>query len=145
MNKLLTIFAFICGLANAQSPFYGGFFDHSAHNNINHLNNLSRYFQNQTVTQSQRYFDADKNAYILEIAVNNLTQENLKISVKNNLIHVKGTIQKVQKTTNSSHSSSAQFAQSYSLPNDADRENIKVDFKNNLLTLVIAKLKNADK
>ncbi|SMN17132.1 Small heat shock protein [uncultured Candidatus Thioglobus sp.] len=111
------------------------------------MNYLKDYFfrqvavQNKTIfgTQTNRYFDELTSSYIIEITVKGLAKENLDISTKNNMIHINGNVQKIEKTANSSHTSSSQFSQSYSLPNNADKNSISTKFKKGMLIISIPK------
>jgi len=63
----------------------------------------------------------------------------LNISTKNNTLYIDSSIQQITNTQNSSQSSSSQFRQSYSLPSDADENNISAEFKKDQLIISIPK------
>jgi len=107
-----------------------------------HFDNQMREMQSTTSfgTQSRRYIDEQTNSYIIQIQVNNLDKENLDISTKDDTIYIKGSIQISKKTDNSSRTASSRFSQSYSLPTDADEDNIDANFKDGVLTVSIPKL-----
>ena len=137
-------------IANQHQPFQNNFFSGGFNKNVwsnfnnqfQQFNNKMRLMQNNNIfdAQSDRYFDNETNSYIIKAKVPNLTKENLDISTKNNTIYINGSSQKIEKTANSSKSSSNQFSQSYSLPKDADQDNFSVKFKDDLLIISIPKL-----
>ncbi|CAC9542305.1 hypothetical protein [uncultured Gammaproteobacteria bacterium] len=148
-----TLFAIVLisssSMANQHQSFQNNFFDSGFNNSVwsnfndqfQQFNNEMRSLQNKNTfgTQTNRYFDELTSSYIIEIAVKGLTKENLDISTKSNMIHINGNVQKIEKTTNSSHTSSSQFSQSYSLPNDADKNSISTKFKEDILVISIPK------
>ena len=57
-----------------------------------------------------------------------------------NVITVKGGHKAQNKTKNSASYRSQAFSQSFTLPKDADKDNIQADFENQVLTIAIPKL-----
>ena len=128
-----------------QNNFFNSGFNKSVWSNFNDqfqkFNNDMRNIQNQNIfsAKANQYFDNATNNYIIEIAAKGLTKENLNISTKNNTLYIDSSIQQITNTQNSSQSSSSQFRQSYSLPNDADENNISAEFKKDQLIISIPK------
>jgi len=137
-------------VANQHQPFQNNFFNSGFNNSVwsnfndqfQQFNDEMRSMQNRDIfsTQANRYFDDKTNHYMIELKAQDLTENSIHIVTKNNAIHISGNIQKIEKTANSSKSSSSQFSQSYSLPYDADEENVNVEFKDGLLIISIPKL-----
>ncbi len=146
MKNLLLAVLLISNATIANQAFQSNHLNGNVWSNFNQqfqqFNNKMRDMQNSSIfgAQTNRYFDDKTNHYVIEIKVSGLTKENLNITAKNNMIHIEGGIKKTEKTANSSRSSSKRFSQSYSLPNDADSENIDAEFKENILIVSIPKL-----
>ncbi len=150
MKNLLLTTLLVSSVAIANQPFQNNFFDQGFNNNVwssfnqqfQQFNNEMRDLQNKSIfgAQTNRYFNDKSNSYIIEIKVDGLAKENLDINTKDNMIHIAGRVQKTAKTANSSRSSSKQFSQSYSLPLDADGDNIDAEFKDDILIVSIPKL-----
>ncbi|MBT3276647.1 Hsp20/alpha crystallin family protein [Candidatus Thioglobus sp.] len=144
-NTLLAALLVSSG-AMANQPFQDAFFNNSVWSNFNkqfqQFNNEVRATQNQSMfgAQTKRFFDRQSNRYMIEVEVNGLAKENLDITSKDGMIHINGNVQKTERTNNSSRTSSSKFSQSYSLPVDADTNNINAEFKDNCLIISIPKL-----
>ena len=149
-NTLLAlILASSASMANQHIPFQGNFFNSGFNNSVwPNLNDQFKQFnagmhniQNQNIfgTRANQYFDDTANSYIIEINVNELTKENLDISIKNNILYISSNVQEITTTPNSSQTSSSQFVQSHSLPNDADKNKISTEFKDGKLIISIPK------
>ena len=153
MKNTLLIAMLISSGVMAHQPFYNyspsqGFNNNSWSNfnrQFQQFNNEMRAVQNQNSigTQTKRYFDDQSNHYKIEIKVKGLAKENLDITTRSNMIYISGRVQISEKTANSSRTSSSNFSQSYSLPNDADTNNINAEFKSGLLIVSIPKLEKA--
>ena len=145
-KKILLSLLVLSGTAGANAPFQNGMFGNNIWSDFNkqfqHFDSQMREMQSTTSfgTQSRRYIDEQTNSYIIQIQVNNLDKENLDISTKDDTIYIKGSIQISKKTDNSSRTASSRFSQSYSLPTDADEDNIDANFKDGVLTVSIPKL-----
>jgi HSP20 family protein len=136
-------------MANQHIPFKNTFFNSDFNNSVwSNLNDQFKQFntdmhniQNQDIfsTQANQYFDDTADSYIIEINVNELTKENLDISIKNNMLYISSNVQEITTTPNSSQTSSSQFVQSHSLPNDADKDKISTEFKDGKLIISIPK------
>lgn len=147
ITMLVTLLLSSSVMATQQQFFQNIFFNSGFNNNVwssfnDQFNDEIRSMQNDNIfgAQANRYFDNATNHYIIKLKASGLTKENLNIYTKGNMIHIGGNIQKIEKTPNSSRTSSSQFSQSYSLPKDADQENINVEFKDGLLIISIPKL-----
>ena len=129
-----------------QSNFFNNGFGGNVWSNFNQefqqFSNEMRDMQNKSIfgAQTNRYFDDKTNSYIIEIKINGLAKKNLDITTKDNMIHIVGSVYKTERTADSSRSSSRKFAQSYSLPQDANGESVNAEFKNNSLIISIPKL-----
>ncbi|MDB2589739.1 Hsp20/alpha crystallin family protein [Candidatus Thioglobus sp.] len=153
MKNTLLIALLISSSVMAHQPFHNYSSSHGLHNNswsnfnkqFQQFNNKMRAVHNQNAisTQTKRYFDDQSNHYMIEIKVKGLAKENLDITTRNNMIYISGRVQISKKTANSSRTSSSKFSQSYSLPNDADTDNINAEFKNGILAVSIPKLEKA--
>lgn len=139
MKKILTIVAlFISTAISAHYNNRSNFF------NDGFLSNFERQFQefSQQITRLQyypqlkQYFDKDSNTYILEIKAQGIDKNNLAIETTSNRITIKS---KQTKNTNNARSSSA-FSFTTSIPDDADADNMTIDFKDNVLKISIPKL-----
>jgi HSP20 family protein len=132
--------------AMANQSFQDAFFNNSVWSNFNkqfqQFNSEMSAVQNQNIfgAQTKRFFDHQSNRYMIEIEVNGLAKKNLDITSKDGMIHINGYVQKSEQTNNSSRTSSSKFSQSYSLPIDADANNINAEFKDNRLIISIPKL-----
>lgn len=134
----------------ANQPFQNNFFDRGFNQGVwsnfnqqfQQFNNEMRAVQNRNIfgAQTKRYFDEKSNRYMIEIEVQGLAKKDLDITSENGLIHIKGHVKKIEKMGNNTRSSSSQFSQSYSLPNDADANNINAEFKDSCLVISIPKL-----
>jgi HSP20 family protein len=144
-NTLLAVLLVTSSTIYAQSYQSNGF-GGNVWSNFNHefqqFSNEMREMQNKSIfgARTNRYFDNNTNSYIIEIKIDGLAKKNLDITTKDNMIHIAGRVYKTEKTADSSRSSSRQFAQSYSLPNDANGARINAEFKNNALIISIPKL-----
>ena len=134
----------------ANQPYNHNFFNQDFNQGVwsnfnqqfQQFNNEMRAMQNRNIfgAQTKRYFDEQSNRYMIEIAVQGLAKKDLDITSENGMIHIKGHVKKLEKMGNNTRSSSNQFAQTYSLPNDADAKNIDAEFKDNTLFISIPKL-----
>ena len=151
MKKILLLSALLAStIVNANAPFQNRFFDSGFNKNIwsdfdrqfQQFNSRINEIQNQTTfgAQTRRYFDKDKSQYIILINTQGLNKENLDITTKDEMIHIKGKVRKSSKTANSNSSASSSFSQSFSLPADADAEHIDASFEKGVLTVSIPKL-----
>ena len=149
-NILLALaLASSASMANQHTPFQNNFFNDGFNKGVwsnfndqfQKFNNDMRNMQNQDIfsANANQFFDKTTNSYIIEIVAKGLTKENLNISTKNNTLYIDSSIQQITNTKNSSQSSSSQFRQSYSLPNDADENNISAEFKKDRLIIFIPK------
>lgn len=129
-----------------QSNFFNNGFGGNVWSNFNQefqkFSNEMRDMQNKSIfgAQTNRYFNDKTNSYIIEIKVDGLAKKNLDITTRGNMIHIVGSVYKTERTADSSRSSSRKFAQSYSLPQDANGESVNAEFKNNSLIISIPKL-----
>ncbi|MBC8493214.1 MAG: Hsp20 family protein [Candidatus Thioglobus sp.] len=129
-----------------QSNFFNNGFGGNVWSNFNQefqrFSNEMRQMQNENVfgAQTNRYFDDKTNHYMIEIKVDGLGKEDLDITTKDGMIHIVGSVQEIKKTPNGSHSSSRKFSQSYSLPVDADGDNVNAEFNDGVLAVSILKL-----
>jgi HSP20 family protein len=146
MNKLLLPILLISSTINAHSDFFGDNFWRDFEQQFRQFDYKIKQIQNSSnvVTQSRRYFDNQTNNYIIQIRVNGLNKENLDISTNDGSIFIKGSVQKVQNTDQSSSTSSSSFFQSFTLPHDVDTDNINASFNNNILNISIPKLKQPE-
>jgi HSP20 family protein len=150
MNKLLLSILLISSTISAHSDLFGHDFNHNFwrdfEQQFRQFDYKIKQIQNSSnfVTQSRRYFDNQANNYIIQIKVNGLNKENLNISTNDGSIFIKGSIQKVQNTDQSSSTSSSGFFQSFTLPDDVDTDNINANFSNNILSISIPKLKQLE-
>jgi HSP20 family protein len=87
--------------------------------------------------QSKRFLDQDTNEYVIEIKTTNINKDNLSIDIDNNIISIKGETKTEQRSGNNTTISSSHFSQSFSLPLDADKNNISANFEENVLTIRI--------
>ena len=152
MNKLLLIFALLISTTlSAYSPFHSDFFHHGFNDGF--WRDFDRQFQqidrqinqlkksgNNLSTQSRQYFDEKNNNYVVQIVIDGLTKDNIDISTTNNMITIKGSHKIEKQSTSGTSRSSRSFTQSFSLPRDADQDNIDASFDNNILTISIPKL-----
>jgi len=152
MNKLLLITTLLVSTTlGAHNSFHSNFFNNGLNNGFWHdfdqqfqqldrqLNQLKQ-SSNNFGMKSRQYFDKDNNNYVVQISIKGLTKDNLDISTANNTITIKGNNRIENKSSNGSSRSSSSFAQSFSLPNDADKDNINATFQDNVLTVSIPKL-----
>ncbi len=125
-----------------------GFFNHHYYNNMFHdfdrqFKRLERKIQHLKRSKSsfrsknKRYFDSESNEYVIQVTINNIAKENLSISINENLINIRGESKIEQQNDNNSTVFSSHFSQSFSLPSDADNDNIRAEFKDNVLTIRI--------
>lgn len=124
---------------NLNSPFWQDFRDYSR--DLRQKFHSFRENNNYFSTRSWQRYDAKNKLYIIEISLNNLEKDDIDISLHDNSIVVK-TEANIQKETKSKNSyqrsySSNSFYQSFSLPKDADSENIKAEYEDNVLTISI--------
>ena len=152
MNKLLLIFALLISTTlSAHNPFHSDFFHHGFNDGF--WRDFDRQFQqidrqinqlkksgNSFSTQSRQYFDEKNNNYVVQIVIDGLTKDNIDISTTNNMITIKGSHKIEKQSTSGTSRSSRSFTQSFSLPRDADQDNIDASFDNNILTISIPKL-----
>jgi HSP20 family protein len=157
MKSILLITAlFISSIINAHG-FYNnnGFYNNGYYNNFfrnfNHqfqqLNRRTQYLTksgNRFSAKSKRYLDEENNEYVVEITTSNLNKDNLSISIDNNTISIKGESRVEQKSANSSTISSSHFTQSFSIPQDADNNNIIANFEDNILTIRIPRTEQTE-
>ena len=147
MNKLLLPILLISSTISAHSDLFGHDFNHNFwrdfEQQFRQFNDRIKPIKNSSnfVSQSRNYFDNQTNNYIIQIKVNGLNKENLDISTNDGSIVIKGGIQKVQNTDQSSSTSSGSFFQSFTLPHDVNIDNINASFSNNILNISIPKLK----
>lgn len=149
MKKLLLPLLMLSSALYAQ-PYQSNFFNNGFGGNVwsnfnqefQQFSNEMRQIQNERIfsAQTNRYFDDKTNHYMIEIKVDGLGKENLDITTKDDMIHIIGSVQEIKKTPNGSHSSSRKFSQSYSLPTDADSDNVNAEFNNGILAVSIPKL-----
>lgn len=145
-NTLLVALLVLSGSTIANQSFQNSFFSNSVWSNFNRqfqqFHNEMRAAQNQDIfgAQTKRYFNTQTNRYIIEVEVNGLTKKNLDITSKDGMIHINGYVQKSEQTENSTYNTSNKFLQSYSLPSDADTNNINAEFKDNCVIISIPKL-----
>ncbi len=150
MNKLLLPILLISSTISAHSDFFGHDFNHNFwrdfEQQFRQFDDRIKQIQNSSnfVSQSRNYFDNQTNNYIIQIKVNGLNKENLDISTNDGSIFIKGSIQKVQSSDQSSSTSSSSFFQSFTLPHDVDTDNINASFSDNILSISIPKLKQAE-
>ncbi|MCH9645032.1 MAG: Hsp20/alpha crystallin family protein [Proteobacteria bacterium] len=152
MKNTLLITLLVSTSVFANQPFQNNFFDRGFHQSVwsnfnqqfQQFNNEMRAVQNRNIfgAQTKRYFDEQSNRYMIEIEVQGLAKKDLDITSENGMIHIKGHVKKIEKMGNNTRTSSNQFSQSYSLPNDADANNIGAEFKNSCLVISIPKLVN---
>ncbi len=152
MYKLLPILLIssVISVNNANSlndDLFNNGFNHNVWHDFEQQFQLFNYKMSQIQrssnfgTKSRRYFDNQTNNYIIQIKVNGLNKENLDISTNNGHIFIKGGVKKIQNTAHSSSTSFGSFYQSFTLPYNADTDNINTSFNNNILTISIPKLK----
>jgi len=91
-------------------------------------------------SKSKKFFDANSNEYVIQITTNNMAKENLSITINENTLKIIGENKVEQQNNNNSTILSSRFSQSFSLPSDADYDNIKANFKDNMLTIRIPKI-----
>jgi HSP20 family protein len=150
MNKLLLSILLISSTISAHNDLFGHDFNHNFwrdfEQQFQQFDDRIKQIQNSSnvVTQSKKYFDNQANNYIIQIKVNGLSKENLDISTNDGSIFIKGSIQKVQNTDQSSSTSSSSFFQSFTLPDDVDTDNINASFSNNILSISIPKLEQPE-
>jgi len=149
MNKLLLPILLISSTISAHSDFFSHDFNHNFwrdfEQQFRQFDDRIKQIQNASnfVSQSRNYFDNQTNNYIIQIKVNGLNKENLDISTNDGSIFIKGGIQKVQSTDQSSSTSSSSFFQSFTLPHDVDTDNINASFSDNILSISMPKLKQS--
>lgn len=149
MKKLLLPLLALSSVLYAQ-PYQSNFFNNGFGGNVwsnfnqefQQFSNEMRQMQNERIfgAQTNRYFNDTNNHYMIEIKVDGLGKENLEITAKDSMIHIVGSVKEVKKMPNGSHSSSRKFSQSYSLPIDADGDNVNAEFNNGTLAVSIPKL-----
>lgn len=150
MNKLLLSILLISSTISAHNNFFGYDFNHNFwrdfEQQFRQLDYKIKQIQNHSnvATQSKRYFDNKANSYIIQIKVDGLKKENLDISINDDSVVIKGSIQTVQRTNQSASTSSSSFFQSFTLPDDVDTDNINADFSDNVLSISMPKLKQPE-
>ncbi|MEO1942794.1 MAG: Hsp20 family protein [Candidatus Thioglobus sp.] len=150
MKSVLLITALLISSTINAHSFYNnnGFFNNGFYNNAfrgfdSQFQQLNRRMQhlkqsnNSYRAQSKRFLDQDTNEYVIEIKTTNINKDNLSIDIDNNIISIKGETKTEQKSGNNTTISSSHFSQSFSLPLDADKNNITANFEENVLTIRI--------
>jgi HSP20 family protein len=147
MKKIILFFTLISSIAIAHhTPKSYNYFDDfwrdfdTQFQNFNRQTNYSKY--NNFNPQTRQYFDEKNKQYILEISTGNLTKEDLKIKYENNVLIIGSEKENEQISNNQRSYSSSRFYQSVALPNDANTDAIKAEFKDHVLSIYIPKLKS---
>ncbi len=91
-------------------------------------------------TQSRRYIDTENNHYVIEILVSGLDKDDLEIVARDGQISIRGKRVIEQQVGNNRAKSSSSFSQSFSLPNDADGDQVSAKFEDGKLVVSIPKL-----
>ena len=86
----------------------------------------------------------DDDRYVLEAELTGLSEKDVDVKVEDNLLTISSSSTEEKEEEKKSYllreRKSYQFARSFVLPKDVNRENISATFKNGLLSLVLPKL-----
>ena len=90
--------------------------------------------------QSQRFRTLnEEKQYAIVGEVPGFTQEEIKVSVSNNILTISGKHEMTKESERYFSKDASTFEASYTLPNDADLEKISADHKNGILEITIPK------
>ncbi len=96
-----------------------------------------------------RYFDKEENTYVVKIYLgfDELVEEQINISVQNQNLWIQVSMRKQRKSKNNAHYFSSNIERYFSLPKDANTDEIihSYDNKKGLLTIKIAQKNNSGK
>ncbi len=102
------------------------------------------YFNSRTPTVDVSESDAE---YTMEVELPGLTDKDIEVKVENDLLTVSSKKEEGKKEYRKGYllreRSGYEFARSFSLPKEVDREKIDAEFKNGLLKLVLPKTPKA--
>ena len=154
MNKVIPALALSALLASAAqanfnpyyptAPGFGSNFWHDIDRQFKEFDSRMRHMQrnnnNSFGTQSRRYIDTENNNYVIEILVSGLDKDDLEIVAKDGQISIRGKRVIEKQAGNNRAKSSSSFSQSFSLPNDADGDQVSAKFEDHKLIVSIPKL-----
>ena len=111
---------------------------------------LDRFFDDTPVWQSRSpAVDVRENdeAYLMEAELPGLTEKDIELKVEENILTVSSKKEENREEDQDGYlireRCRSEFARTFVLPKDADREKIKAEFKNGLLNVSIPKLPEA--
>ena len=89
----------------------------------------------------------NENEYLLEVELPGLTEGDIELKVEENLMTLSSKQEESREEKKNDYlireRRSTEFSRSFVLPKDIDRDTIKAEFKNGLLTVAVAKLEKA--
>ena len=88
----------------------------------------------------------NENNYMLNFEVPGISKDEIKIWIENDLLILSGEKKSSYDDKNTRHygeRSFGKFERSFWLPNDADRESIKAEYENGILTVTVSKTAEA--
>jgi HSP20 family protein len=88
----------------------------------------------------------NKDSYMLSFEVPGISKDDIKIWIENDLLILSGEKKKNEEEKNTRHYGERRFGKferSFWLPSDADRNSIKAEFENGVLTVTISKSADA--
>jgi HSP20 family molecular chaperone IbpA len=116
----------------------------SAQNNLYHNNELKDALQQDLAQQinpkTQQYFDKKNHAYVLRMQLPALYKNNLSVEHQDGYL----IVQSRQETQQKNHYTAGYFYQKFSIPNDADTNNIGAKFKHHVLIVRLPKITRPD-
>lgn len=84
--------------------------------------------------------EEEKNHFHLALDIPGVDKEHLKVDLKDNVLSIRGERKDLIKKENSEYKSFASFSQKYSLPKNANLDEIEVSQVNGVLDIVIPKI-----
>lgn len=105
------------------------------------LDRMSALRKSQFQSQSRRYFDSKNNSYVIKIHSTAFDKNDIKIEQQDQVLIVQGN----KKDSGKNHYNNSSFYNAFTLPDDADSDNIDAKFEKDTLTITIKKLKTPTK
>lgn len=90
--------------------------------------------------QTWQYFDQKANAYVIQINLGDMDENDIKVNLENHRLHISSKVQKESKTDDKQGQyryQSRAFSQTFLLPSDADEAEISADFDQSVLKITI--------